>query len=152
MKEEEKPPSEAELREAELIRRALEEPPAPGRDLRPVDDALGAVWLVRASRDGKLSELRARAVLERAWPRRSRRAAVRAGVAAAAILAAVAAFLANRPRGPAALPAPSVALLRAELAAARPGAQAELAAVDAAKAAYRAQVFETLRRTYGGWR
>src|SRR4051812_26490489 len=63
MKEEEKLPTEAELREAELLRRALEEPAAPGRDLGPVDDALGAASLVRASREGALSELRARAVL-----------------------------------------------------------------------------------------
>jgi hypothetical protein len=149
---EERLPTEAELREAELLARALEEPVEPGRDLAPVDDALGAATLVRAARFAGLGELRARAALERAWPERAR--PIRARAIAAALAAAAAAFVwfVLRPRGPAQLPAPGVQLLRAQLAAARPAPPAALARLDAEMAAYRKQVYASLGRAYGGRR
>ena len=67
MTDEERPPTPAELREAELLARALEEPSQPGRELTSVDDALGAAYLLRASKQAELVELRARAVRQRVW-------------------------------------------------------------------------------------
>src|SRR5205823_477446 len=116
---EESPPTEAELREAELLARALEDPARAAGDPTAVDDALGAAWMLRASRRAELSELRARAVLDRAWPKRVW--PVRAAAAALAAAAAAIAILAVRPPGPAELPPAPVPLLQAQLAAARPG-------------------------------
>jgi len=142
---EESPPTEAELREAELLARALEDPARAAGDPTAVDDALGAAWMLRASRRAELSELRARAVLDRAWP-------VRAAAAALAAAAAAIAILAVRPPGPAELPPAPVPLLQAQLAAARPGAPAALVSLEAESAAYRSQLYRALRRTYGGGR
>jgi hypothetical protein len=150
MTEEEKPPTEAELREAELLGRALEQRADPGSDLRPVEDALGTAWLVRASKDAGMAPLPARGALERRSGGRTWRTRARAAAAAAAVVATVAAFLASHGRGPSAVPAPPVRLLRAELAAARPGAQ--VAGLDAERAAYRRQVFEALGHAYGAAR
>jgi hypothetical protein len=147
---EETPPTEAELREAELLARALEGP-APGTDPAAVEDALGAAWMLRASRHAELSELRARAALERAWPKRRWPVRARAAAALAAVAAAIAIF-ALRPRGPAELPAAPVPLLRAQLAAARPGAGAALAPLEKEMAAYRRQLYAALGRAYGGRR
>jgi hypothetical protein len=149
MTAEEKPPTEAELREAELLARALEGPDGPGRDLSPVEDALGAAYLLRGSRRMELGELRARAVQERIWPRRSR------ALSAAAVLlaaAAAAAAIVLWPRRAAELPAPSVQLLRAQLAAARPGEQATIDPLAAEMSGYRAQIYGALARAYGGHR
>jgi hypothetical protein len=147
---EESPPTEAELRDAELLARALETSARAAGDPAPVDDALGAAWMLRASRRAELSELRARAVLDRAWPKRAwpLRAAAGALVAAAAALA----ILVLRPRGPAELPRPPVPLLQAQIAAARPGAPAALAALEAESTAYRSQLYRALGRAYGGRR
>src|SRR6267142_2991549 len=146
MTAEEKPPTEAELREAELLARALEGPDEPGRDLSPVEDALGAAYLLRESRRMQLGELRARAVQKRIWPRRSR-----ARSAAAVLLAAgaAAAAIVLWPRRAAELPAPSVQLLRAQLAAARPGEPATIGPLAAEMAGYRAQIHGALARAYG---
>src|SRR5512140_3461136 len=118
MNPEDAPPTDEERREAELLARALEKPALPGSDVAAVDDALGAAWMVRASQNLVQPELRRRAVLERIWPKRSWRFPGRV-IAAIAAAAAVAFFLV--PRTGAHLPAPSVDLLRAQLAAARPG-------------------------------
>ena len=149
MTSEERPPTEAELRDAELLARALEDGARPGGEVGPVDDALGAAWLVRASRGAELSELRARAALERAWPRRRRWLDPTPGrMAALVAAAAVAAILSALPRGPAKLPPPPVTLLRAQLAVARPGAP-ELARLETEMDAYREQVYAALGRAYG---
>ena len=147
---EESPPTEAELREAELLARTLEDPARAAGDPTAVDDALGAAWMLRASRRAELSELRARAVLDRAWPKRVW--PVRAAAAALAAAAAAIAILAVRPPGPAELPPAPVPLLQAQLAAARPGAPAALVSLEAESAAYRSQLYRALRRTYGGGR
>ena len=137
---------DSELRDAELLAEALEQR-EPGRDLAPVDDALGAAMLVRASRGEGLSALRARAVLERVWPKRTW---VRPLVAALAAIAAASAWFFLQPVRPAKLPAPGVELLRAQLSAARPGAST--ARLDAEMAGYRRQVYSSLERAYGGAR
>jgi hypothetical protein len=152
MTDEERPATEAELREAELLARALEDREGPGSDPAPLDDALGAAWLLHSARSGDLGELRARAVLARIWPAPSSRSRLRAAGAAAAALAAAAAFVASRARAPASLPAPPISLLRAQLAAARPGAPADLADLDRRMAEYRQTVYEALRRAPGGKR
>jgi hypothetical protein len=148
----ERQPTEVELREAELLARTLEEPVEPGRDLTPVDDALGAAMLLRAARLGGLGELRARAVLERAWPKRAWPVWTRGTAAALAAVAAAFMWFALRPRGPAQLPAPGVQLLRAQLAAARAAPPASPAQLDTEMAAYRRQLYASLRRAYGGGR
>jgi hypothetical protein len=150
MTSEERPPTEAELREAELLARALEDAARPGDEVGPVEDALGAAWLLRASHRAELTELRARAVLERAWPRRRRRwlDPTPGRMAALGAAAAVAAILSALPRGPANLPPPPIPLLRAQLAAARPGTP-ELGRLEAEMSAYREQVYVALGRTYG---
>jgi len=147
---EENPPTEAELLQAELLARALEDPARAANDPTPVEDALGAAWMLRASRRAGLSELRARAVLDRAWPKRTW--PVRAAAVALAAGAAAVAILAVRPRGPAELPPPPVPLLQAQIAAARPAAPAALAALEAESGAYRAQLYRALGRAYGGAR
>jgi len=147
---EESPPTEAELREAELLARALEHPRRLGFDPAPLDDALGAAWMLRASRKADLSELRARAVLDRVWPKRAW--LVPAAAAAMAAAAAAILILAARPRGPAQLPPAPVPLLQAQIAAARPGVPAALASLEAESAAYRAQLYRALGRAYGGKR
>jgi hypothetical protein len=149
---EERQPTEVELHEAELLSRALEDPVEAGRDLTPVDDALGAAMLLRAARLGGLGELRTRAVLERAWPKRARPVWTRAIAGALAAAAAAFIWLASRPQGPAHLPAPGVQLLRAQLAAARPAPPTAPAQLDAEMAAYRQQLYASLRRAYGGGR
>jgi hypothetical protein len=146
---EEKPPTGAELREAELLARALEDPPRPGTDVSPVEEALGAAWMLRASRRGDLGELRARAVLDRAWPERSWPIPRRVAVAALAAAAAAVALVALRPHRPAELPRAPVPLLRAQLAAARPGPPAALAQLETEMAAYREQLYGALGRAYG---
>ena len=146
MNPEDAPPSDEERVEAELLARALEEPARPGRDVGAVDDALGTAWMVRASRNLERTELQRRAVLERVWPRRSWR--FPGGVVAAvAATAAVAFFFMVRPR--AHLPAPGVDLLRAQLAAARPGSDAAFARFEEERAKYRGRVYAALRRAYG---
>lgn len=146
MNPEDAPPTEEERREAGLLARALEEPALPGADVAAVEDALGTAWMVRASRDLGLTELRRRAMLERVWPERRWRFAGRA-VAAIAAAAAVAFFVMARSR--AHVPAPGVDLLRAQLAAARPGSDAAFARFEEEDAKYRAQVYAALRRAYG---
>jgi len=144
---EESPPTEAELRDAELLARALESPARASGDPTPVDDALGAAWMLRASRRAELSELRARAVLDRAWPKRAW--PVRAAAAALVAAAAALAILVLRPRGPAELPPPPVPLLQAQIAAARPGTPAALATLETETAAYRSQLYRAFRHAYG---
>jgi len=151
MMDEERPPTAAELREAESLARALEEPSQPGRELTSVDDALGAAYLLRASKRAELGELRARAVRQRIWPKEPWPLWARAAAAAFAGIAAAAVILAVRPRGPARLPAPGARLLQAQLAAARPGASAELGGLEVETAAYRERFYGALGRTYG-WR
>jgi hypothetical protein len=149
----ERPPTDAELRDAELLARALEDPAGPGTDLAPVEDAVAAAWMLRASRRDDLAELRARAVLDRVWKRRTQpiRSCAAAGALAVAAAAAVA-IVALRPRGPAELPPASVPLLQAQLAAARPGATGALAPLERQMAAYREQVYSALGRAYGARR
>jgi len=163
MTAEEKPPTAAELREAELLARALEGPDEPGRDLTPAEDALGAAYLLRASRTAGLDDLRARAVRDRVGaairvPRdvmsggatiRVPQNWTRAAIAAVLATAAAAAAIALWPRGSLQLPAPEVKLLRAQLAAARPGASTALEPLSAEMSRYRAQVYASLGRTYG---
>ena len=150
MTSKERPPTEAELRDAELLARALEDPVRPGRDVGPVADALGAAWLLRASRGAELSELRARAVMERAWPGGRRWLDPTPGaMAALGAAAAVAAILSALPRGPAKLPPPPVTLLRAQLAAARPGGAPTLPALETEMDAYRQQLYGALGSAYG---
>lgn len=146
---EDKPPTEAEVREAELLAQALEDRPGPGPDLASADDALGAAWMVKASRNPGLSELRARAVLERAWPKRSWTARSRAAAAALAVAAAAVAILVVQPRGPARLPPAPVPLLRAQLQATQRGAPAAAVPLEAELAAYRGQLYGALGRAYG---
>jgi len=152
MTDEERPPTPAELREAELLARALEEPSQPGRELTSVDDALGAAYLLRASKRAELDELRARAVRQRIWPKGTWPLWARAAAAALAGIAAAAVILAVRPRGPARLPPPGARLLQAQLAAARPGASAELAQLEVETAAYRERFYGALERAYGSRR
>jgi len=161
MTAEEKPPTAAELLEAELLARALEGPDQPGRDLTPAEDALGAAYLLRASRTAGLDDLRARAVRDRVVPRemvsggaaiRLPRNWTRAAITAVLAIAAAAAAIALWPRGSAQLPAPEVKLLRAQLAAARPGASTALEPLSAEMNRYRAQVYASLGRAYGGRR
>ena len=149
MTTDDKPPTEAELREAELLASALEDPAPFGRDVTAVDDALGAAWMIRASRRGDLDDLRASAVQERAWPKRPWRTRGRAGAAAVAAAAATIAIFAARSHGPAQLPAPGARLLLAQIAAAKPGSGAAIARLEADRTAYREQVFGALRRAYG---
>ncbi len=172
MTAEEKPPTAAELLEAELLARALEGPDQPGRDLTPAEDALGAAYLLRASRTAGLDDLRARAVRDRVGDMMSGGAAIRvpremvsggaairlprnwtrAAITAVLAIAAAAAAIALWPRGSAQLPAPEVKLLRAQLAAARPGASTALEPLSAEMNRYRAQVYASLGRAYGGRR
>jgi hypothetical protein len=145
MKPEDEPLTDEERRDARLLARALEQ--RPGRDLASVDDALAAAWMVRASRSHELTGLRRRAVLERVWPTHSRRfrGAV-AGLVAVAAAAVVALFVTRtRPH----LPAPGVDLLRAQLAAARPGSDAAFARFEQEHAKYRGELYAALRRAYG---
>jgi len=150
MTEDDRPPTEAELREAELLARALEQRADPGRDLRPVGDALATAWLLRASKDAGVARVPAGGALERGPAGHTWRTRARAVAAAAAVVATVAAFVASHGRGPSPLPAPPASLLQAELAAARP--DAPLAQVDAERAAYRRRIFEALGHAYGGER
>jgi anti-sigma-K factor RskA len=138
--------TDEERREAELLARALGESARPGRDVAAVDDALGAAWLIHASRDVGQAELRRRAALERLWPKRSWRLPGRALAAAAAVAVFFFFFMA---RSRAHLPAPGADFLRAQLAAARPGSDAALARFEHEHAKYRGQVFAALRRAYG---
>ncbi|HEY2031450.1 MAG TPA: hypothetical protein VGH20_19800 [Myxococcales bacterium] len=141
MNPEDQPPTDEERREAELLARALD-----GKPARAVDDALAAVSLLKASRQGELSELRARAVLSRVWPvRRWRGAWIGAAAAAAVALA----FVAVRPQGPASLPPPGLALVRAQLAAARPASAGALGDLEQQRAVYRRELYGALRRAYG---
>jgi len=95
----------------------------------------------------ELGELRARAVQERIWPRRSRaRSAAAVLLAAAAAAAAIVLW----PRRAAELPAPNVQLLRAQLAAARPGEPATIDPLTAEMSGYRTQIYDALARAYGG--
>lgn len=151
MTDPDEPATESERREAELLAQALEDRPAGDGELASVEDALGAAWMVKASRSGGLADLRARAVLERAWPNRSwmRRRAVVAALGAAA--AGVAILLAQ-PRPPAVLPAPPPRLLRAQLEAARRGAPATIVPLEQELAAYRRDVYAALGRAYGSKR
>jgi hypothetical protein len=149
MTAEEKPPTEAELREAELLARALEGPDEPGRDLSPIDDALGAAYLLRGSMRLELGERRARAMLGRIWPRRSR---ARSAAALLLAAAAAAAAIVPWPRRAAEFPAPNVQLLRAQLAAARPGEPATVDPLAAEMSGYRTQIYDALARAYGGHR
>jgi hypothetical protein len=141
MNPEDQPPTDKERQEAELLARALD-----GNPSTAVDDELAALSLLKASRQGELSELRARAVLSRVWPVRRRRGAW-IGVAAAAAVAVV--FIAVRPRGPSSLPPPDVALVRAQLAAARPASGAALGDLERQRAVYRRELYEALQRAYG---
>ncbi|MFL5437630.1 MAG: hypothetical protein ACJ79W_00580 [Myxococcales bacterium] len=153
---EDAPPTEEELREAELVARALEEPPSPVRDVASVADALSAASLLRGSRQMELTGPRARAVEELAWLTRSRiigrkwklGTLLARSVAVAAAAAAVA-FFALRPHRTAVLPAPGVRLLRAQFAAARPGSGPALARLEEERTAYRTELYASLRRTYG---
>src|SRR5712664_551985 len=149
MTDEERPPTPAELREAELLARMLEEPSQPGRELTSVDDALGVAYLLRASKQGELGELRARAVRQRIWRKGTWPLWARAAAAALAGIGAAAVILAVRPRGPARLPPPGVRLLQAQLAAARPGSSAELAQLEVETAAYRERFYGALALAYG---
>ena len=151
MTDPDEPATESERREAELLALALEDRTAGEGELASVEDALGAAWMVKASRSGGLSDRRARAVLERAWPNRSwmRRRAVVAALGAAA--AGVAILLAQ-PRPPAVLPAPPPRLLRAQLEAARRGAPAAIVPLEQELAAYRRDVYAALGRAYGSKR
>ena len=149
MTDDERPPTLAELREAELLARALEEPSQPGRELTSVDDALGAAYLLRASRQAELGELRARAVRQRIWRKGTWPLWARAAAAGLAGIAAAAMILAVVPHGPARLPPPGVRLLQAQLAVARPGSSAELAQLEVETAAYRERFYGALERAYG---
>lgn len=148
MSGEDQAPTSEELREAELLARALDEAVSHG-GLAPVEDALGVAMLLKGARGAELSELRERAVRERIWPRRTWPAAV--AIAAAVIAAAVAVGV-LRPVRPAALPSPGLSLLRAQLAAARPGGPAAQAQLDAEMAAYRLRFYAALEDAYGGHR
>lgn len=141
MNPEDQPPTDEERQEAELLARALDGEPAAA-----VDDELAAVSLLKASRHGELSELRARAVLSRVWPVRRWRGAW-IGAAAAAAVAMV--FVVVHPRGPASLPRPDLALVRAELAAARPASAAALGDLERQRAGYRRELYGALQRAYG---
>jgi hypothetical protein len=145
MKPEDAPPTDEERGQAELLARALEQ--RPGGDVAAVDDALAAAWMVRAAQNDELTELRRRAVLERVWPKHSRRlGGAAAGIVAVAAAAAVAFFVIRaRPH----LPAPGVDLLRAQLAAAQPGSDAAFARFELEHAKYRGEVYAALRRAYG---
>ncbi len=148
MIDEEKPPTEAELAEAESLARALEDRVEPGSDTSAIEDALAAADLLRAS-TRPLNHGRVQAIASRAWRTRWRGPA-RAGVAALAAAAAVILVFALRPRQPAMLPPPRADLLRAQLAAARPDASGAIAAdLDLEMSTYREQVFGALQRAYG---
>jgi hypothetical protein len=151
MIDEEKPPTEAELREAESLARALEDR-IERRDAVPaIEDALATAHLLRASSRPGLDEVRARAVLKRVWAT-SPQYAVRTTFAALAAAAAVALVFAIRPGRAATLPPPPPDLLRAHLGAARPGSSAAVAQLDSQMSSYREQVFGALQRAYGGRR
>jgi len=147
---EEKPPSEAELAEAESLARALEGRRESRSGGSAIEDLLAAAYLLQASAR-QLNDLRAQAILNRAWrvPRRGLARAVVAGLAAAAAALLV---IALRPRQPATLPAPRPELLRAQLAAARPDGAEAMGQLDSEMSAYREQVFGALERAYGSRR
>jgi hypothetical protein len=144
MSDEDLPPTEAELREAEVLRRALEQRRAgEGFDVSPIDDALGAAMLLRSVAHGDLSELRMRAVRDRVLRSKASRAPLILG---AGIAAAIALLIFASPqhelRSAIALPPPSEELLRAQLQAAQP--HGDLALLDAQLAAHRAKIFAAL--------
>jgi len=147
---EDTPASEEELRQAERLSRVLDDASAAGHDVAPIDDALGAAWMIRASRSTELPDLRARAALESAWRTRRRAAVVRRAVVALAAAAALVAFVAGRPRRPAELPGPSPQLLRAQLAAARAASGPAFTRFQQEQAVHRDRVYAALRRAYGG--
>jgi hypothetical protein len=146
MSDEDLPPTEAELREAEVLRRALEQRRAgEWLDVSPIDDALGAALLLRSIGQGGLSELRMRAVHARVIRSKASRAPLiaSAGIAAAiALLIFVGPEQKHRSAAAIALPPPSQALLRAQLQAAQPNG--DLALLDAQLAAHRARIFAAL--------
>ncbi len=128
------PPTPEELHEAELLAKALEGEGAPDA----IDDALAAAGLLRAAKRGDLSELRERAVFAKvraAAPRPKGRGRVVMGailaIAAAAALAVVTRPALRQMRR-ARLPKPSMALIKAQLAMARPKPAPKLGSKPAA--------------------
>jgi len=168
--DDERDPTEEEIREAEALARALEGEAA---DEAP-GDAMETAALLRASQDrGELSELRERAVRKRVLeadvaqePNASEAEALedKGGedepgtrwvrwVAPAATVAAAAALMlvfvpAEAPPGTQ-LPQPGAGLLKAQAAAAR-GAGAEAAMLQAGMRRFRARYLAALERRYGG--
>jgi hypothetical protein len=148
-------PTEAELREAEALARALDG----GRGVREMpDDALGTAAFLRYAKDGgALDADQARAILAdalaRARPPRARPAwrwGIFGALGLAATGAALVLILARAPIGDAAdtLPAPPRALLEAQIDAAG-GRVASLDALTAETRDYRASVYGALHDRYG---
>ena len=155
MSEVDPPPTEAELREAEELRRALEgeAPPAvrQGADLLASarsKDPLAAAELIRAAHGPPLDELRRRAVWRRAFPG-NRKWTPRIFGAALGAAVAASVLLMLRPQGRADLPAARLELVRAQLEAARRG-QASLGRLDRELSAHRARLYGALGSAYGG--
>lgn len=167
--DDERDPTEEEIREAEALARALE---GEVRDEAPTD-ALETAALLRASQDrGELSELRQRAVQKRVLEAEAAAApdgheaageddeeAEEPGtrwlrwVAPAATVAAAAAVMlvfipGDRPVGTS-LPPPGSGLLRAQAAAAR-GEAADAAMLQVGMRRFRARYFAALERRYRG--
>lgn len=148
-------PTEAELREAEALARALARGHAPPGT---PEDALGAAAFLRHAKDGgALDPSRAEAILTDALAR-ARPPPARAawrwrifGALGLAAAGAAGAFLVARAptRSPdAALPVPPRALLEAQIDAAG-GRVASLDALSTETRGYRATVYGSLRNRYG---
>ena len=144
-------PTPEELAEAEALARALDG--APSRDLAELQTASLIRESMRppASLDG---------IEEKVWSehigahRRRLRWGVGLSALAAGVLLLVGTSFVSRESapapGPLAMPSPDVALLRAQLAAARPGAPQE--AAEQAWEGYRARSYDALLSRYGGGR
>jgi len=132
----EKAPTPEERREAEALARALD-----GEDANAPADALEAAALLSASRNAELSDVRARAVRDRALPRgRHWHWMAPLGVLAATA-ATVIVMIAHRRQVPAQIPMPSAALLAAQAEAARPQGGTQL---EREMVAYRQRVLAAL--------
>ena len=167
--EDERDPTEEELREAAALARALQGEAAEDAP----EDALETAALLRAGQQGELSELRERAVQKRVLQAEGAAEVDESGaessggeedaeapatrwlrwIAPAATVAAAAAMMlvfipGDRPEGTS-LPAPGAGLLRAQALAAQ-GKGAEAAMLQAGMRRFRARYFAALERRYGG--
>ncbi|MBK8172959.1 MAG: hypothetical protein IPK60_21865 [Sandaracinaceae bacterium] len=149
MDEHDSKPTEAELREAAALARALDE----GEVALTTARELETVALLHFAEKGPLDAVRLQRAQNRAWDEaQKRKRFVRWAMPAFAFAAAAAVLImvVGPKRHPdiTPLPVPDTALLRAQAAAMR----GESSALDAAMLRYRERMYETIRRDYGGQR